>query len=733
MTDKQKFLIEGMDCADCALTIERGVGKLDGVRSVAVNFSTAKLLVEGRVDPEGVKRQVEKLGYRLVDKERELSIKPQPRFIPGFIQYLFGTIESKLVLVGGGLILLGFILHQAGLPVWLTNTLQIAALAVAGFPIARSAVNNLIINRSFSINFLMTVAAIGAVIIGEIPEAASLIFLFSIAEALEGYTADRARGSLRDLAALAPPQAIRLNAGREETLPVENLRIADRILVKPGERIPMDGRIAAGSSQIDQAPITGESMPVEKSTGDEVFAGTVNGTGALEIEVTRLVKDNTLTRIIHMVEEAQASRAPAQRFIDQFSRYYTPAMILLALLVAAIPPLLLGEPFLNQADGTRGWLYRGLALLVIGCPCALVISTPVTIVSAITAAARRGVLIKGGIHLEALHRIKVVAFDKTGTLTLGRPVVTDARSMECSGGDTCLACDDMLALAASIERRSSHPLAQAVVSAAEQRGLAERYAPAEAVVALKGRGLQGNVNGRTATVGNHNLFDAEHPHDDRLCDWVDSAEEMGHTTMLVSDGDRVRGYLAVSDAVRPESVAVVRELKTLGKEVVMLTGDNPRSANSVSTAVGVDQVQASLLPEDKVTAVQALRERSGDVVMVGDGINDTPALAAATVGIAMGGAASAQAMETADVVLMGEGLSQLPYTFRLAGFTRRVVIQNIVFSLTIKFVFILLALFGWTSMWMAVLADMGVSLLVTFNGMRPLRFEFLNSNSLTKP
>lgn len=723
MTDKQKFLIEGMDCADCALTIERGVGKLDGVQSVEVNFSTAQLLVEGEVEPEAVKRQVEKLGYRLVDKGREPTIKRQPRFIPGFIQYLSGTIESKLVLVGGGLILLGFILHQAGLPVWLTNTLQITALAVAGFPIARSAVNNLIINRSFSINFLMTVAAIGAVIIGEIPEAASLIFLFSIAESLEGYTADRARGSLRDLAALAPPQAIRLNAGREEALPVGDLRIADRILVKPGERIPMDGRIAAGSSQINQAPITGESMPVEKGTGDEVFAGTVNGAGALEIEVTRLVKDNTLTRIIHMVEEAQASRAPAQRFIDQFSQYYTPAMIVLALLVAVLPPLLLGEPLLNQVDGTRGWLYRGLALLVIGCPCALVISTPVTIVSAITAAARRGVLIKGGIHLEALHRIRVVAFDKTGTLTLGQPVVTDARSMECSGGEPCLACDDMLALAASIERRSSHPLAQAVVSAAEQRGLAERYPPAEAVIALKGRGLQGDVNGRTATVGNHTLFDAEHPHDDRLCDWVDSAEELGHTTMLVSDGDRVRGYLAVSDAVRPESVAVVQELKTLGKEVIMLTGDNPRSAHSVSTALGVDQVQASLLPEDKVTAVQALCERYGDVVMVGDGINDTPALAAATVGIAMGGAASAQAMETADVVLMGEGLGQLPYTFRLAGFSRRVVIQNIVFSLTIKFVFILLALFGWTSMWMAVLADMGVSLLVTFNGIRPLRFE----------
>lgn len=723
MADKQKYFIEGMDCADCALTIERGVQKLDGVQFAQVNFSTAQLLVEGRVKPEALKQRVENLGYRLTEYETPVQSRQQARFVPGFIRYLFGSLETKLALIGGALIVLAFALNQAGLPELWTNAMQITALAVAGYPIARSAIGNLIINHSFSINFLMTTAAIGAVIIGEIPEAASLIFLFAIAEALEGYTADRARGSLRDLTSLAPPQALKLNADGEESIPVEELQVGDQILVKPGERIPMDGRITSGSSQINQAPITGESMPVEKSSGDEVFAGTVNGTGALEITVTHLVKDNTLSRIIHLVEEAQASKAPAQRFIDQFSRYYTPAMMALALLVAFLPPLMLGEPLLNQADGTRGWLYRGLALLVIACPCALVISTPVTIVSAITAAARRGVLIKGGIHLEALQRIKAVAFDKTGTLTLGRPIITGARSMECTGEDSCIACDDMLALAAAIERRSSHPLAQAVVNAAKQRGLTERYPAAEAVIALEGRGLQGEVNGRTATVGNHHLFDAELPHDDRLCDWVDSAEALGHTTMLVSDGDRVRGYLAVSDELRPESAEVVAELKALGKEVVMLTGDNPRSAHSVSTALGVDQAQAGLLPGDKVNAVQALRERAGDVVMVGDGINDTPALAAATVGIAMGGAASAQAMETADVVLMGEGLSQLPYTFRLAGFTRRVVIENIVFSLVIKFVFILLALFGWTTMWMAVLADMGVSLLVTFNGMRPLRFE----------
>ncbi len=713
-----------MDCADCVRTLERGVGKLEGVQSVEVNLATTKMVVEGLVTEDVIRQRVEKLGYSLKQAELRKPENQKVKFFPGFIHYLFSSRENRLALVGGGLILVGFFLRLVGVAEIWTNPLQIIALALAGYPIARSAINNLIINRGFSINFLMTAAAIGAVIIGEIPEAASLIFLFVIAEALEGYTADRARGSLRDLAALAPARALRLGAdGSETTVPVEQLKLGDRILVKAGGSIPMDGTILSGASGINQAPITGESLPVEKTTGDEVFAGTVNGTGTLEVEVTRLVQDNTLARIIHLVEEAQSVRAPAQRFIDQFAKYYTPAMMVLALLVAVLPPLLMGEPFLNLADGTRGWLYRGLAMLVIGCPCALVISTPVTIVSAITAAARRGVLIKGGVHLEALQRIQAVAFDKTGTLTLGQPVVTKARSMTCDCDDSCAECDDLLALAASIERRSSHPLAQAVVNAAEKRGLAERYPPAEAVITLAGRGLQGEVNGKTATIGNHRLFDEEHPHSDELCQWIDTAEALGQTTMLVCDGDKVRGYLAVADELRPESVEVVAELKKLGKEVAMLTGDNPLAATSVSQALGVDKVHASLLPEGKVEAVKQLRSQVGEVVMVGDGINDAPALAAATVGIAMGGVSSAQAMETADVVLMASDLRQLPYAFRLAGFTRRIMVQNIAFSLATKLIFIILALAGLTTMWMAVLADMGVSLLVTFNGMRPLRFE----------
>lgn len=724
MTEKHTYFIEGMDCADCVLTIERGVRRLEGVKTVEVNLATAKMVVEGPVSGEDVRQRVEKLGYSLKNPGTAAQIKSRARFLPGFVQYLLSSREYRLALLGGALVLLGFGLKAVSLPLLFTNGLQIAALLLAGFPIARSAVNNLVINRTFSINFLMSAAAIGAVIIGQIPEAASLIFLFVIAEALEGFTGDRARGSLRDLTALAPPRALLLSdGGAEHLVPVEQLQPGDRILVKSGEGIPMDGVILEGASSINQAPITGESLPVDKGVGDPVFAGTVNGAGSLQILVTRRVTDNTLARIIHLVEEAQTVRAPAQRFIDQFSRYYTPAMMALALLVAVIPPLFFGQPLLTQADGTRGWLYRGLALLVIGCPCALVISTPVTIISAITAAARRGILIKGGAYLEALDRIKLVAFDKTGTLTRGQPVVAAARTLDCDCDDTCGECDDLLAIAASIERRSNHPLAQAVVQAAEARGLAERYPAAESVLMLAGLGVQGEVNGKIATIGNHRLFDADHPHSDQLCDWVDSAEALGQTTMLVCDGDRVRGYLAVSDEPRPESAGVVHALKDLGKRVAMLTGDNDRAAQSVAQELGVDHVQAGLLPEDKVTALQDLRRQAGAVAMVGDGINDAPALAAATVGISMGGAASAQAMETADVVLMANDMKHLPYVFRLAGFTRRLMVENITFSLATKLVFIVLALAGWTTLWMAVLVDMGVSLLVTFNGMRPLRFE----------
>lgn len=733
--EKRKYLVKGMDCMECAQKVEKGVRRLEGVEDVELNFMSTVMVVEGHVEEESLFERVESLGYQLVSASSMPASKPAEPFVKGFFHYILGERETRLALIGGAFVMASYALTWAGIaPGWVT-ALQIGALGLAGYPVVLDAIRNLSINHDLNMNFLMSVAAIGAVIIGEIPEAAGMIFLFAIAEALEGYTNDRARRSISSLAELAPPQALRMNGTRQELVPVEQLLIGDRIVVLAGERIPMDGTILAGESDVNQAPITGESMPVDKIAGDAVYAGSVNGVGVLEVEITRSVADNTLSRIIRLVEEAQAVRAPMQRFIDRFAHYYTPAMMVLALLVAVIPPLVFGQPLFNLADGTRGWLYRGLAMLVIGCPCALVVSTPVTIVSSIAAAARQGVLFKGGAYLEALNKVKVVALDKTGTLTVGEPVVTISRSVDCPDGVSCPACDSVLGLAYSLEQRSSHPLAMAVVQAAELHGVMDLYPAADSITALKGQGLQGKVNGQLITVGSHRLFDDVYPHPQHVCKWIETAESAGSTTMLVSDGERVCGYLAMRDRVRPESAAVIHELHSLGKKTALLTGDNASAARVVANELGIEIVKAELLPEKKVESVRNLEQKFGPTAMLGDGINDAPALATASVGIAMGGAGTAQAMESADVVLMADGLGKLPYAFRLAGFSQRVIVQNIAFSLLTKLVFIVLAGAGLATMWMAVLADTGVALLVTINGMRPLTFRgsSRNESAFTKP
>jgi Zn2+/Cd2+-exporting ATPase len=719
--EKQVYYIEGMDCADCALNVEKGVGKLDRVYEVQVDFATGSLEVKGDAAPHLVRKRVEALGYRLVDGI-DHNRQPRGTVVVGFWQFLLSRPETRLALIGGLLILVGFAAGFAGVDPLAVRLVQVAALLVAGYPIARSGLSNLVINRDFNINLLMTIAAVGAILIGEIAEGATLIFLFALAEALEGYTTDRARSVLSEMKKLAPETAIRIGAG-DEVVPVEALQIGDRILVRPGDRIPMDGVIVAGTTEVNQAPITGESLPVTKDSGSEVFAATINGSGEIQVQVTRLVKDTTLQRIIQRVAEAQSMRAPTQRFIDRFARIYTPMMVGVALLVAILPPLLFAEPFLNTAAGERGWLYRALALLVIACPCALVISAPVTVLSAITQAARRGIVIKGGVFLEALSSVRVFAFDKTGTLTHGEPAVTLVRSVDCETGVLCEQCQDVLGLAYSLEQRSSHPLARAIVDAAEARGIAGIYGPADDVQALPGRGVQGRVNGKTATIGSHHYFHTSHPHDRLLCDWASIAELEGQTAMLVSDGDRVRGVIAVADQIRPTSREVIKQLHDLDLKTVMLTGDNATVAHAVAAGVGIGIVRAGLLPDDKLSAVHRLAGDYGRVAMVGDGINDTPALAAATVGISMGGAGSDQALEAADVVLMADDLLQLPFAVRLSRFARGLIRANVAISLLTKLVFVILALGGITSMWLAVLADMGVSLLVTLNGMRALRFS----------
>jgi Cd2+/Zn2+-exporting ATPase len=723
MMTTQQFRIGGMDCAGCAREVETGVAQLPGVRTVSVEFATAKMTLDGDVPFPTLQQRVEALGKTIESAEVAQVFVPKRGGVVGFWDYLLERRPTQLALLGGAGVLFTFLLSLViPLPPLVEAALYTLSLLITLIPIAKSGLTTLWINREFNINLLMSIAAIGAMAIGEYLEGATVIFLFAIGEALEGYTADRARDSLRSLMSLKPQEAILLQGQDESVVPVAALRVGDTILVKPGAAIPMDGNILTGASGINQAPITGESVPVAKGVGDEVFAGTLNGEGTLTVQVTRLAQDNTLSRIIQLVEEAQSVRAPSQRLIDRFAHYYTPAVVVLAALVATLSPILFNQPFWDTAT-THGWLYRALSMLVIACPCALVISTPVTVISAITAAARRGVLIKGGAHLEALGQIRAFAFDKTGTLTEGKPAVLSYRSALCETGEVCADCDDVLALAAAVERRTSHPLAEAVVFAADQRALSNTYLPAANVELLAGRGVRGTVNNRAVTLGNHALFDAEFPHSTRLCQAVSDAEADGRTTMMLAEDGMVRGYIALADAPRESSAAVVRELNALGLQTVMLTGDNATVARTVAESVGVTDVRAGLLPAAKVTAVQELLSQYGHVAMVGDGINDTPALAAATVGIAMGGAGTPQAIETADIALMADDLRQLPFAVRLARFARSLIQQNVVLSFGLKAVFLVLALFGFTSLWVAILADVGMSLVVTLNGMRPLRLQ----------
>ena len=726
----KKYTVTGMDCVSCAKNLETGIARLDAVESVQVDFTTSSIQVDGIVNLETLNKRATQLGYGIIEVDNKSHTLSNTRLqhggIRGFFDYLMSRHDTRMAVLGGTIILITILLTFANINSHIAGLMFIGATLIAGYPLMISGVRTLLINRNFNINLLMSIASIGALLIGETLEAATVIFLFAIGEALEGYTASRARNSLKGLMELAPTTAIRLNVQdnqtHEEVTPIEDLQIDDVVLVKSGERIPMDGVVTEGWSDVNQAPITGESIPVNKLVNDDVFAGTINGAGMLKVRVTNLAEDNTLNRIIKLVEEAQSVRAPSQRFIDRFANIYTPAVVLSALLVATIPPIFFNAPFLDTAD-SQGWLYRALALLVISCPCALVISTPVTVISAITASARNGVLIKGGAFLEGLGTIKAFAFDKTGTLTHGNPVVTMNRAIDCDELVDCVVCDDVLALASAVEQRSTHPLARAVVKAAQSRGIGEIYAPAEQVETLAGRGIRGQVAEKWVTVGSHALFDDEYPHSTAFCSMINQAEAQGHTTMLVSEDQQVKGFVAVADEIRDDSQPVIAELKALGATIAMLTGDNATVAQAVGEQLNVDDIRAGLLPEDKVNAVKELLKQYGLVAMIGDGINDTPALATATVSVAMGGAGSAQALETADIALMADDLKQLPFAVRLSRFTRRLIIQNVGISFAVKLLFVLLALTGMASLWLAILADVGVSLIVTLNGMRPLKYK----------
>ncbi len=752
-----KYSIQGMDCADCALSLERSLAQIQGVEEVSVNYTTGYLEANGTFSRHDLIQRVEALGYKVEapglhdrnNRPETTESKGKIR-LPGFLGYLYASTQTRLALLGAILLLISipfsFIPGLIGRE-WIKIGLQIAAACIAGYPIANRGLRALFIARQITIDLLMIIATVGALLIGETGEASTVIMLFAIGEALEGYTAERARNSLHSLLALKPEVAHVMRpcvdceehmgqngytggpcpvcGEHEATLAVEQISIGERVIVRPGERIPVDGHISSGVSLVNQAPVTGESVPVRKSPGDKVYAGTLNGDSALEITVSQLATNSTISRIVHLVEQAQSQRAPIERFIDRFARWYTPAVVILAAIVAIIPPLFFHAPFLDS-NGVHGWLYRALALLIVACPCALVISTPVTMVSSLTSLASRGILVKGGAFLDVLARTHLFAFDKTGTLTLGHPTVTQARSVDCIPDVwRCPACDDMLALAATVEQRSEHPLAQAILAEAKARQLAHVYPAAEAVQSLAGQGVQGISNGSHILVGSHDLFHARDDVLDRqLHADIQSAVDEGQTVMLVGKDDSLLGFVTVADAARPTSGEALRDLKAIDPNIrtVMLTGDNPAVAEKIAASLGnLDEVRAGLLPEDKLDAVHALQLKYGLVAMIGDGVNDAPALAAADVGIAMGGAGTAQAMETAHVVLMQDDLTHLSDTVRTARRTQAIIKQNIAFSLALKAAFLLLTLPGLATLWMAVFADMGASLLVTLNGMRMLR------------
>ncbi|MEL0167219.1 MAG: heavy metal translocating P-type ATPase [Pseudomonadaceae bacterium] len=605
--------------------------------------------------------------------------------------------------LAGGVALAAEVVHFADGPGWVGALLALVAIALSGIDTYRKGWVALR-HRTLNINALMSIAVTGAVLIGQWPEAAMVMVLFAIAEHIEARSLGRARDAISGLLALAPEQAsVQQEDGSWREVPAAEVAVGARVRVRPGERIALDGEVVSGRSTVNQAPITGESMPVDKQTGDGVFAGTINQNGTLEYRVSAVASQSTLARIIHAVEEAQSEQAPTQRFVDRFAARYTPTVCVLALLMAVLPPLFTDA-------GWYEWIYRALVLLVVACPCALVISTPVTIVSALAAGARKGLLIKGGVHLEQGGQLNLIALDKTGTLTEGRPVQTDFQLLD--GVDAAAAQQ----LAASLAARSDHPVSRALANANRQPLL-----EVDDFSALPGQGVSGLIEGARYFLGNARLAVARGLMTEALQERLSALEREGKSLVVLCSEQQALGLFAVADTLKPGSRDAIRELHALGVDSLILSGDNAPTVQAIATQVGIDHAYGNLLPEDKLTLIKAQSGKGRTVGMVGDGINDTPALAAADIGFAMAAAGSDSAIETADVALMDDDLRKLPAFIRLSRRTLRVLRQNIWLALGIKAVFVALTLMGAATMWMAVFADMGVSLLVVFNGLRLLR------------
>ncbi|UCF21580.1 MAG: cadmium-translocating P-type ATPase [Gemmatimonadota bacterium] len=704
-----------MDCASCAQRISDRLARLDGVEAVEPRVILKDVRV--RYDPsltaeDAIADAVRSLGYTVKRDGRERETGLEPR------RGVWAGRDAWRTYVAGLGIAVGLLLRLFGpnptlfvgiaAPLDAAALLFVAAALTGGLNFFPKGLRAARIVR-LDMNFLMTVAIFGALFIGEYVEAASIAFLFGIAELLERYSVERARRSIESLLDLAPASARVRRDGAVVTVAVEELVPGDVVQVAPGEKVPIDGWVEEGASAVDQSPITGESLPVSKEIGDYVYAGSMNRQGYLEIRASKSAADTTLAHIIHLVEEAEAARSPSERFVEKFARFYTPAVTILAVAVMVVPPLLLGAAFST-------WFVRGLTLLVVSCPCALVISTPVAVVSGITSAARNGVLIKGGVHLEALAGVRAVAIDKTGTLTTGEVTFVEILTADGDAG-----ARSALAIAGTLAARSEHPVSQAIARAAAESGLGldtEILDFAE----TPGAGLEGRLDGVTYRLGRPELFARELP---RWNAELERIARAGWTPVCLGHDDGLLGLIAVADREREEGRATIQELRRQGLgPIVMLTGDHEQTARAIAERLGVDEWYAGLLPRDKVAKVRELAARYGKVAMIGDGVNDAPALAAATVGIAMGAAASDIALETADVAVMADDLTCLPYLFRLSRRSGHVIRQNVAASIAIKFSLAAGALPGWVTLITAVLVgDMGASLAVTGNALRLARLR----------
>ena len=699
--------IEGMDCSDCARVIEHSIGRMDGVLAVTVNYASEKMRVEF---------DAQKIAYGAIEKRlRSLGYAIPATGLQGRYQENRELIFS---LVSGLLVLVGWLGDQFfGLPFVVSLIFYIGAYFFGGWDIAHHAWHALR-ERHFDTDLLMVTAAIGAALLGDFAEGALLLFLFSLGHALEERALDRARAAVRALADLAPKTALVRRDGKETELPIEELQLEDMVIVRPAMRVPVDGDILAGQSAIDQSSVTGESLPVDKTIGDKVFAGSLNGEGALEVRVSRLAKDSTLARVMKMVEEAQTQKSPTQQLTEKFSSVFVPAVLIGDALLIVVPPLF-GVPFQQS-------FLRAMTLLVAASPCALALGTPASILAGIAQAARNGVLIKGGAHLENLGRLKAIAFDKTGTVTHGHPEVTDIVKLP-NPKTQIPSEDELLALAAAVESRSGHPLAQAVVRAAQAKGLT--LPNVGDVESLTGRGLRSTLNGQTLLIGNPKLMDEAN-----IVVSVEARKQRedlqanGKTIMLVALDTQLVGIIALADTLRAEAPATMAALKQMGiRETIMLTGDNARVAAAMAQPVGLTNFRADLMPADKVTAIQELGRQFGKVAMVGDGVNDAPAMANATVGIAMGGAGTDVALETADVALMGDDLSKLPFAVGLGRATRAIIMQNLVIALGVIALLSFSSLFGLATIGVAIIFHEGSTIVVVLNALRLLTYKDLLS------